>query len=279
MRIFDRLIPQLGLNKLGFYDDILLGWKTALQKPSGLLLVTGPTDSGKTTTMCCSLCTLNTGERNLMAVEDPVEYSMAGVNQVEVNEAAGLSYAAALRSFVAQRPDVIMVGEIRDGETARLAAEAAVDGRLVLATLPTADACGAVPRLLAMGVEPFLVASALQGVLAQRLARSICPKCKEGYPAPADATAQLGGDYPDASFYRGAGCDFCKGSGYRGRSGVHEFLAVNDRIRDLVLARASVAELRSEAVESCGMKTLQYDALRKALDGVTSEQEYRRLTS
>jgi len=279
MRILDKSSVQLGLNKLGFYPENLSLWESIVEKPYGMLLVTGPTGSGKSTTLYSCLNKLNKGDRNLTTVEDPVEYQIPGINQVQTNNKAGLTFATALKSFLRQDPDIIMVGEIRDGETAKIAVEAALTGHLVLSTLHTNDACGAISRLVEMGVEPFLVSSALIGVLAQRLARLICPNCKESYRPPMEAVRKLGlSVYSDAeiSFSRGRGCDHCKGTGYRGRSGIHEILQITERVRGLVLARASTAEIRQAAMEE-GMRTMQQDAIQKVLHGVTSMEECMRV--
>ena len=250
-----------------------------MEKPYGMLLVTGPTGSGKSTTLYSCLNKLNQGERNLTTVEDPVEYQIAGINQVQTNNKAGLNFATALRSFLRQDPDILMVGEIRDGETAKIAVEAALTGHLVLSTLHTNDACGAISRLTEMGVEPFLVSSALVGVLAQRLARQICPNCKESYRPQPDALRKLGlnlyGDQ-EINFYRGRGCEHCKTTGYRGRSGIHEVLTITDRVRALILANASSSEIRQAAVED-GMQTMQHDAIQKVLQGYTSLEECLRV--
>jgi type IV pilus assembly protein PilB len=281
MRILDKGSVMLGLNKLGFYDDNLRIWEGVVDRPYGMLLVTGPTGSGKSTTLYSCLNKLNRGDRNLMTCEDPVEYQIPGINQVQTNIKAGLTFASALKSFLRQDPDIIMVGEIRDGDTAKIAVEAALTGHLVLSTLHTNDASGAISRLVEMKVEPFLVSSALIGVLAQRLARCICPNCKEGFRPPAEAIRKFGmtvyGDH-DLQFYRGRGCDHCKMTGYKGRSGIHEVLTIQDRVRSLILQKASTAEIRQAAIED-GMKTMQDDGVRKTLDGVTSMEECLRVVS
>ncbi len=279
MRILDKNSVQLGLNKLGFLHDNLQLWESLVEKPYGMLLVTGPTGSGKSTTLYSCLNKLNQGERNLTTVEDPVEYQIAGINQVQTNNKAGLNFATALRSFLRQDPDILMVGEIRDGETAKIAVEAALTGHLVLSTLHTNDACGAISRLTEMGVEPFLVSSALVGVLAQRLARQICPNCKESYRPQQDAIRKLGLNLDresEINFYKGRGCEHCKTTGYRGRSGIHEVLTITDRVRALILANASSSEIRQAAVED-GMQTMQHDAIQKVLQGHTSLEECLRV--
>lgn len=279
MRILDKGNVQLGLNKLGFYEHNLQLWESIVEKPYGMLLVTGPTGSGKSTTLYSCLNKLNRGDRNLTTVEDPVEYQIPGINQVQTNPKAGLTFATALKAFLRQDPDILMVGEIRDEQTAKIAVEAALTGHLVLSTLHTNDACGAISRLVEMGVEPFLVSSALIGVLAQRLARQICPNCKESFRPPVEAVRKLGlsvyGD-SDISFFRGRGCDHCKTTGYRGRTGIHEVLQISERVRSLILARASTAEIRQAAIED-GMRTMQDDAVQKVLDGTTTLDECMRV--
>lgn len=279
MRILDKGNVQLGLNKLGFYEHNLQLWESIVEKPYGMLLVTGPTGSGKSTTLYSCLNKLNRGDRNLTTVEDPVEYQIPGINQVQTNPKAGLTFATALKAFLRQDPDILMVGEIRDEQTAKIAVEAALTGHLVLSTLHTNDACGAISRLVEMGVEPFLVSSALIGVLAQRLARQICPNCKESFRPPVEAVRKLGlsvyGD-SDISFFRGRGCDHCKSTGYRGRTGIHEVLQISERVRSLILARASTAEIRQAAIED-GMRTMQDDAVQKVLDGTTTLDECMRV--
>jgi type IV pilus assembly protein PilB len=279
MRILDKSSVMLGLNKLGFYQEVQTSFESVVCKPYGMILVTGPTGSGKSTTLYSVLNKLNTGDRNIITIEDPCEYQLPGVNQVQVNEKAGLSFASALRSFLRQDPDIIMVGEIRDTETARIAVEAALTGHLVLSTLHTNDSAGAITRLVEMGVEPFLCASSIIGVLAQRLARSICPNCKEAYTPPIESIKRFGlSAFTDTeiTFYKGRGCDHCKMTGYRGRQGIFEVLVISDRIRGLILQRASTAEIRQSAMEE-GMKTMQDDGLRKVLDGITSIEECLRV--
>jgi len=279
MRILDKSSVMLGLNKLGFMPDTQAPFEGVVEKPYGMILVTGPTGSGKSTTLYSCLNKLNTGDKNIITVEDPVEYQLPGVNQVQVNEKAGLTFASALRCFLRQDPDIIMVGEIRDTETARIAIEAALTGHLVLSTLHTNDAPGAITRLIEMGVEPFLVASSVIGVLAQRLARLICPNCKESYVPPLESVRKFGmSAFTDSeiAFYRGRGCDHCKLTGYRGRTGIFELLTITDRVRSLILQRASTAEIRQTAIEE-GMKTMQDDGLRKVLEGYTTIEECLRV--
>jgi type IV pilus assembly protein PilB len=270
---------MLGLNKLGFYPEIQAQFENIVEKPYGMILVTGPTGSGKSTTLYSVLNKLNRIEVNICTIEDPVEYQLPGINQVQTNEKAGLTFANALRAFLRQDPDIIMVGEIRDTETARIAVEAALTGHLVLSTLHTNDAAGAITRLVEMGIEPFLCASAIIGVQGQRLCRTICPNCRESYVPPPESVRRFGlTAYTDSdiTFYRGRGCDHCKMTGYKGRIGIQELLIVTDRIRGLILQRASTAEIRQAAIEE-GMKTMQDDGLRKVLDGSTTIEECLRV--
>ncbi len=279
MRILDKSSVMLGLNKLGFYPEMQGPFEVIVEKPYGMILVTGPTGSGKSTTLYSVLNKLNRGEVNIMTIEDPVEYQIQGINQVQQNERAGLTFAGALRAFLRQDPDIIMVGEIRDGETAKIAVEAALTGHLVLSTLHTNDSAGAITRLTEMGIEPFLAASSIIGVLAQRLTRVICPNCKESYVPPIESVRKFGlTAYTDSeiTFYRGRGCDHCKMTGYKGRLGIFELLVISDRIRGLILQRSSTAEIKQCAMEE-GMKTMPDDGLRKVLDGVTTIEECLRV--
>lgn len=279
MRILDKSSIMLGMDKLGFYGDSQKLFESIVEKPYGMILVTGPTGSGKSTTLYSCLHKLNTGNNNIITVEDPVEYQLPGVNQVQVNEKAGLTFANALRCFLRQDPDIIMVGEIRDSETAKIAIEAALTGHLVLSTLHTNDAAGAVTRLIEMGVEPFLVASSVIGVLAQRLPRVICPNCKEPFNPPPESVRKFGlasGSDSKVTFYKGMGCDNCKQTGYKGRTGVYELLHISDRIRSLILKKASTTEIKQTAIEE-GMKTLQDDGLRKVLEGITTIEDCLRV--
>lgn len=279
MRILDKGSVMIGLGKLGFYPEVQASLEALVEKPYGMVLVTGPTGSGKSTSLYSVLNKLNKVEVNIMTVEDPVEYQIQGINQVQQNVKAGLTFASALRSFLRQDPDIIMVGEIRDTETAKIGVEAALTGHLVLSTLHTNDASGAITRLTEMGTEPFLCASSVIAVLAQRLCRCICPNCKEPYTPPMESIRKFGlTAYTDSeiTFYRGRGCDFCKMTGYKGRTGIHELLVVSDRVRNLILQRASTAEIRQCAIEE-GMKTMPDDGLRKVLDGITTIEECLRV--
>ena len=253
-----------------------------LGRTNGIILVTGPTGSGKTTTLYSAINRIHTEEKNIITIEDPVEYQLKGIGQIHVNTKVGLTFASGLRSILRQDPDVIMVGEIRDVDTAEIAIQASLTGHLVLSTLHTNDASSAVVRLTDMGVEPFLVASSLIGVLAQRLVRVICPNCKEPYgPSEVEKSYFLHSSLPDNDspfqLYRGRGCDTCLGKGYLGRTGIFELLVVNDPIRQIISLRADAMSIRNTAV-SQGMRTLRSDGLEKALQGVTTVEEVLRVT-
>lgn len=279
MRILDKGSVSVGLHKLGMLPETLEKFESLISRTYGIILVTGPTGSGKSTTLYSVLAKLNSGEKNILTIEDPVEYELEGLTQVQINNRAGLTFASGLRTMLRQDPDIAMVGEIRDAETATIATEAALTGHLVLSTLHTNDAPGAMTRLVDMGIEPFLIASSVIGVVAQRLVRVVCPKCKEQYTPPRDAVGRLGieieGD-TKVTFYRGRGCDYCRGSGYKGRIGVYELLLINDRVRDLVLQKSSAHMIREAAIDS-GMKTLKDDAVAKILLGQTTLEECLRV--
>ncbi len=276
MRILDKSTTVVGIEKVGLLAENRLRFESMLTKPYGIILLTGPTGSGKTTTLYTILNKLNSTESNIITVEDPVEYQMAGINQVQVNNKAGLTFANGLRSFLRQDPDIIMVGEIRDEETARIAIHAALTGHLVLSTLHTNDSAGAVTRLVDMGVEPFLVASSLVGVIAQRLIRVLCDKCKQPYTPPAEVLQRLGataieGD-GEATIHRPVGCDFCNKIGYRGRTGIFEIMVVDEVIKELITRRAPLTEIKAQALRT-GMWSLAEDGLEKIVLGVTSPEE------
>ncbi len=280
MRVLDKSSIHVGLNKLGLLPRTLELFESIITRAYGIILVTGPTGSGKSTTLYSILSKLNSGEKNILTLEDPVEYELEGITQTMVNPKAGLTFASGLRTMLRQDPDIIMVGEIRDQETAQIAMEAALTGHLVLSTLHTNDAAGAVTRLVDMGIEPFLIASAVIGINAQRLLRTICPKCKEAYNPPPDAIKRLGMQQAikgqNVTFYRGRGCDYCKGGGYKGRIGVYELMPITDQIRDLILARSSSYAVKEAAIEQ-GMKTLRDDAMEKILLGLTTLEESLRV--
>jgi type IV pilus assembly protein PilB len=286
MRVLDKGGINVGLNKLGFLEHNLMLLEDMCSRSYGIILVTGPTGSGKSTTLYSVLNQINTGDNNIITIEDPVEYELAGINQCGVNVRAGMTFAAGLRAMLRQDPDVIMVGEMRDSETATIAMEAALTGHLVLSTLHTNDAPSAPTRLMDMGVEPFLISSSIIGILAQRLIRVTCPNCKEPYQAPKKDLLRYGFELPKVmmddpnefvTLYRGIGCDKCKRSGYKGRTGIHELLVLNDELRDLVMKEAPAHVLRNEAIAKNGMKTLQDDALAKVLLGVTTLDEVVRV--
>ena len=280
MRLLDKNKLMLDMTKLGFESESLARFETAIQKPWGMVLVTGPTGSGKTNTLYSSIARINTLETNIMTAEDPVEFNLMGVNQVQVRENIGLNFAAALRSFLRQDPNIILVGEIRDFETAEIAVKAALTGHLVLSTLHTNDAPSTINRLMNMGIEPFLVASSLNLVCAQRLVRRICKNCTEPHPQPAPALLQAGFSAEEANTVvpnRGRGCENCNNSGYKGRVGLYEVMEITEELRELILVGASALELRRKAIDE-GMITLRGSGLRKVKDGVTTVEEVVRET-
>ncbi len=280
MRLLDKDKLMLDMTKLGFETESLGRFESAISKPWGMVLVTGPTGSGKTNTLYSAISKINTIDTNIMTAEDPVEFNMVGVNQVQVRENIGLNFAAALRSFLRQDPNIILVGEIRDFETAEIAVKAALTGHLVLSTLHTNDAPSTVNRLMNMGIEPFLVASSLNLVCAQRLVRRICKNCSEPHPTPAPALVQAGFNADDAKTVvpnKGRGCEKCNNTGYKGRVGLYEVMEVTEELRELILVGASSLELRRKAIDE-GMLTLRSSGLRKVKDGVTTIEEIVRET-
>ena len=277
MRILDRSHVIMTLEGLNFTDEMLNRYRKLITRPYGMVLVTGPTGSGKTTTLYASINTIDRKANNIVTVEDPVEYQMMGVNQVQVNPKAGVTFASGLRSILRQDPDIIMVGEIRDRETAEIAIHAALTGHLVFATLHTNDAAGAAIRLMDMGIEPFLIASSTIGIMAQRLARQICERCKKPYPAAPELLKSLGIEAGAVTFYRGEGCPACKNSGYQGRIGIYELMEMNDDIRGLIVAKASSSAINASAAQK-GSKTLRQEGLTRAASGITSVEEVLRVT-
>jgi type IV pilus assembly protein PilB len=280
LRILDKSNLQMDLAKLGFEGDALQFFMNALNKPYGMILVTGPTGSGKTTTLYSGLNYLNKVGINISTAEDPVEYNFQGINQVQVKEEIGLTFASALRSFLRQDPDVIMVGEIRDFETAEIAVKAALTGHLVLSTLHTNDAPSSISRLLNMGIEPFLVSASVILIATQRLVRKVCTQCKEEEDIPAAALKKVGfseDDVKTVKCYRGKGCSVCNGSGYKGRIALYEVMPVEAEIKELVLEGASADEIKRTAVK-LGMKTLRMSGINKIKEGVTSVEEVLRVT-
>jgi type IV pilus assembly protein PilB len=280
LRLLDKTKLMLDMTKLGFEQESLDKFEVAIEKPWGMVLVTGPTGSGKTNTLYSSIARINTPQTNIMTAEDPVEFNLMGVNQVQVRENIGLNFAAALRSFLRQDPNIILVGEIRDFETAEIAVKAALTGHLVLSTLHTNDAPSTVNRLMNMGIEPFLVASSLNLICAQRLVRRICKNCTEPDPTAAAALMQAGFNAEDAKTVvpnKGRGCEKCNNTGFKGRVGLYEVMEVTEELRELILVGASALELRRKAVDG-GMITLRNSGLRKVKEGVTTIEEIVRET-
>lgn len=280
LRLLDKSSVLLDLSDLGFSKKALKRYETSYMKPYGAILVTGPTGSGKSTTLYATLNVLNTKEKNIITVEDPVEYRLNGINQTQINPKAGLTFASGLRAILRSDPDIVMVGEIRDKETAQIAIESALTGHLVLSTLHTNDAPGALTRLTEMGVEPFLTASAIECVLAQRLARKLCPDCKEDYQPTDEALRQNG--FPEAvlgegiTLYRPRGCPRCNNTGYKGRLGLYEVMLVSEAIERLTVERKSADEI-SRVAQAEGMLTLRQDGIDKVLKGATSMEEIGRV--
>ena len=280
MRLLDKDKLMLDMTKLGFEPESLAKFEVAIQRPWGMVLVTGPTGSGKTNTLYSSIAKINTPETNIMTAEDPVEFNLVGINQVQVRESIGLNFAAALRSFLRQDPNIILVGEIRDFETAEIAVKAALTGHLVLSTLHTNDAPSTINRLMNMGIEPFLVASSVHLICAQRLVRRVCSQCKEESPLPTAALLQAGFTPEEAEKVKpmkGAGCERCNNTGYKGRVGLYEVMEIGEELRELILVGASGLELRRKAIDE-GMITLRRSGLRKVMDGVTTVEEVVRET-
>jgi len=280
LRVLDRTVVNLEIESLGMPPDVYAAIKELIKLPNGIIIVTGPTGSGKTTTLYSCLKRINTVDVKLLTAEDPVEYDIEGIMQVPINEGIGLTFARALRAFLRQDPDIIMVGEMRDLETAQIAIQASLTGHLVFTTLHTNDAPGAVTRMIDMGVEPFLITSTLQAVLAQRLVRTICKKCRVAYEPDAAVLAELGltrdaiGDRP---FYYGKGCLDCNQTGYRGRKGLFELMKITEPLRELINLRAPAGVIRAKALE-LGMRTLREDGIRCILDGITTVEEVLKYT-
>jgi type IV pilus assembly protein PilB len=280
MRLLDKENLRLDMTKLGFESESLVKFEKAILKPYGMVLVTGPTGSGKTNTLYSAISRLNQPDTNIMTAEDPVEFQLAGVNQVQMKEQIGLNFAAALRAFLRQDPNIILVGEIRDFETAEIAIKAALTGHLVLSTLHTNGAPETISRLMNMGIEPFLVATSVHMIVAQRLVRRICAECKEEVEMPTPAMIDAGFTPEEAKaghVYKGKGCGVCNGSGYKGRAGLYEVMEVDDELRELILVGASAMELKKKAIER-GMITLRRSGLIKVMAGVTTLEEVARET-
>jgi type IV pilus assembly protein PilB len=279
MRILDRKSVMVELDQLGFHPEILERWKKLIELPNGVILVTGPTGSGKSTTLYATLNTINRPDTKIVTIEDPVEYNIQGINQVQVHPKVGLTFAAGLRAFLRQDPDVMMVGEIRDHETALIAVQSALTGHLVLSTLHTNDSVSAITRLIDMGIEPFLLASSVQAVMAQRLVRTVCRTCKRSvkpHKAVHAKFEEYGIPVSSLQLTKGDGCEDCAGSGYKGRAGVHELVTMTDEMRRLVLERTSTAELKKLALQQ-GLRTLYHDGLIKVAQGVTTLEEVLRV--
>ena len=280
LRLLDKENLRLDMTKLGFEQESLDKFEKAILKPYGMVLVTGPTGSGKTNTLYSSIARLNSPDTNILTAEDPVEFNIMGINQVQMKEQIGLNFAAALRSFLRQDPNIILVGEIRDFETAEVAIKAALTGHLVLSTLHTNDAPSTISRLMNMGIEPFLVATSVHLICAQRLVRRICANCKEENPTPMQALLDAGYTPEEAKqvkIMKGKGCEKCNNSGYKGRAGLYEVLEINDDLRELILVGASALEIKKKAIEN-GMITLRRSGLIKVRDGMTTLEEIMRET-
>ena len=280
LRLLDKDNLMLDMTKLGFEPDSLKKFQNAIAKPYGMVLVTGPTGSGKTNTLYSSIAQLNKIDTNILTAEDPVEFNLPGINQVQMKEQIGLNFAAALRSFLRQDPNIILVGEIRDFETAEIAIKAALTGHLVLSTLHTNDAPSTISRLMNMGIEPFLVATSVHLICAQRLIRRVCKECREEAPTPVQALIDAGFSPTEAKklqTYRGKGCQTCNGTGYKGRIGLYEVVEIDDDLRELVLIGASSLELKKKAIER-GMITLRASGLQKLREGITTLEEVVRET-
>lgn len=280
LRLLDKSNLQLDMTKLGFEEKSLADFQEALKKPFGMVLVTGPTGSGKTTTLYSALHQLNKESENIMTAEDPVEFNLAGINQVHMHDEIGLNFAASLRSFLRQDPDIIMVGEIRDYETAEIAVKAALTGHLVLSTLHTNDAPSTINRLLNMGVEPFLVSSSVILILAQRLLRKICSNCKDVVEIPPQALIDIGFSSEEAktlTCYKGQGCMTCSNTGYKGRLALYEVMPITETMKDIILRGGATGEIKEQAVKE-GMLTLRMSGLQKVRDGLTTIEEVMRVT-
>ncbi len=280
LRVLDKGVVSLDLEKLSMADEIKSNIRRLVKMPNGIFIVTGPTGSGKTTTLYSALREVNTVDVKILTAEDPVEYEIDGIMQVQINHQVGLDFARCLRAFLRQDPDKIMVGEIRDLETAQIAVQASLTGHVVLATLHTNDSPGAVTRLMDMGLEPYLIAASLEGVLGQRLVRRICTTCRTAFEPDQETIDKLGVDpieIADKKFFFGKGCSDCGGSGYRGRQGLFELLLVTDALRDLITARAPTMVLKQKAIE-LGMRTLRDDGLRAIFDGATTVDEVLKYT-
>ncbi len=280
LRLLDRSSVLIGLNSIGLSEEKLHLLKQLIKRTSGIILVTGPTGSGKTTTLYSVLSTLNSSELNILTIEDPVEYQIKGIGQIQVNPKIDLTFANGLRSILRQDPDVVLVGEIRDKETAEIAVQASLTGHLVFSTLHTNDAAGGITRLVDIGVEPFLVSSSVVAIIAQRLVRTICPDCKTAYKPDNDELLEIGikaAQLQDGIIYKGEGCNNCVNTGYRGRTGIYEIMLVDEELRSMITKGIDSSTIKREAIKK-GMTTLKQDGARKVIEGTTSIQEVLRVT-
>jgi len=285
LRLLDKSTGLFGLNELGLWSDDLKKFDTLLNRSHGVIFVTGPTGSGKTTTLYACLNRINSAEKNIITIEDPIEYQLGGISQIQVATKKGMTFATALRHVLRQDPDVIMVGEVRDIETARMAIQSSLTGHLVFSTLHTNDSAGAVSRLLDLGVEPYLASSSLIAIMAQRLVRKVCPDCRQEYkPVPHElrelglADVEISGLTDGShSFYVGAGCDKCFQTGFHGRTGVYELMLINEHIQDMIYKRQSAGTIKKLALNA-GLQTLRMDGARKVLAGITTVSEVLRVT-
>jgi general secretion pathway protein E len=281
LRLLDKGGGELGLNEIGFNPEVLERFRHLIQLAHGIILLTGPTGSGKTTTLYAAMSELNCEERNILTVEDPIEYQLPGIGQMQIKPKINLTFANCLRHILRQDPDVIMIGEIRDVETAEIAIQASLTGHLVLSTLHTNDSASAVTRLIDMGIEPYLISSSVVAVVAQRLLRVICPECKTPYTLDAQTISQLGEDEKvftmQGQLYKGLGCKHCLDTGYLGRTGISELLVIDDDVKELISKRCGSHRIKEAAIEK-GMSTLRTDGLRKALAGETTLEEVYRVT-
>jgi general secretion pathway protein E len=278
LRLLDKSTGLLGLNELGLWEDDLQKLDTLLLRSHGVIFVTGPTGSGKSTTLYACLNRINSTEKNVMSIEDPIEYQLEGISQMQVAVKKGMTFANALRHVLRQDPDVIMVGEVRDQETARMAIQSSLTGHLVFSTLHTNDSAGAVSRLLDLGVEPYLVSSSLIAVMAQRLVRKVCPDCSQAYQPTQRELRELSLETTgETKFYVGSGCEKCFQTGYRGRTGIYELMLMNDDIREMIYNRQSAGAIKKKAIDM-GLQTLRMDGARKAAAGITAIAEVLRIT-
>ena len=278
IRLLDKSTALLGLDELGLWAEDLKRFDRLITRSHGVIFVTGPTGSGKSTTLYSCLTRINSAEKNIMTIEDPIEYQLGGISQMQVANKKGMTFATSLRHVLRQDPDVIMVGEVRDVETARMAIQSSLTGHLVFSTLHTNDAAGAITRLLDFGVEPYLASSSLIGVMAQRLVRRICPDCRQRYQPSGHELRELGLlDTMKGEFFVGSGCDKCFRTGYRGRTGIYELMLINEEIKELIYKRGNAGQIKKAAIES-GLKTLRMDGARKVLEGMTTISEVLRVS-